>query len=135
MVDWDRCPEDPGWVRDLVRILSSAPTPANALPALLAVRELEDWKRLATSETWSRQANRLALASDVTASVALIGPRMKAYLSPLLDSYLQAATQRFSDRRVAPAEVATMPGAPLQAAITSSGAVRVVWTDMVEALR
>lgn len=135
IVDWERCPDDPGWVRDLVTVLSSEPASASSLPLLLAVRELEEWKRLATSETWGTRANRRALADDLTASMSLIGRHLKAHLSPVLDNYVRMAIGCFSERRADRADAASMPGATLQEAIATAAAVRAVWADLVEAAR
>lgn len=135
IVDWERCPDDPGWIRDLVTLLSAEPASVSSLPLLLAVQEIEEWKRLATSETWGTRENRVALASDLTASMSLIGRRLKAHLSPLLEEYARMATGCFSVRPVDRTDVASMPGSKLQEAIVTSAAVMAVWADLVEAAR
>lgn len=134
VIDWDRCADDPGWVRGLVTLLSE-PSSFSRLPLILAVNEIEDWRQLATSEAWQKRSNRQALARDLEVSASLAGHRLRSLLSPTLETYIQQAVGAFSARGITKDAVAGMPGKPLLGLIISPEAIRSAWLDLVDALR
>lgn len=134
-VDWDRCSDDPEWVRGLVTLLASEPSSSPSLPLVLAVSEIEDWRRLATEETWRTRANRQALAADLEASASLAGRRLTSLLSPTLETYVRQAVREFCAVGATEDAVAGMPGKQLLELIVSPGAIHAAWLDLVDALR
>jgi len=134
-IDWDRCSDDPDWVRGLVALLASEPSTSSTLPLALAVSEIEDWRRLATEETWHTRANRHALAADFEVSASLAGRRLRSILSPTLEPYRRLAVGEFCAKNTTRDAVAGMPGTQLLESLLSSGAILAAWRDLVDALR
>lgn len=135
LVDWDRYADDPPWIRALcVTVRMKAPRAA-ALPLIRAVREVDEWKRLATTETWTARTNRRALATDLEAAAAGVGPRLRAVLDPELSRFVQAVTGPFCEKKPDMAAMASLSGAALAASLETAAAVRANWADLVDAAR
>lgn len=69
-----------------------------ALPLIRAVREIDEWKTLATEETWRTRTNRQALARDLEVAASGVGTRLRAVLNPELTRFVRAATGPFSEK-------------------------------------
>lgn len=134
-IDWDRCAGDPEWVRGLVELLATEPGPPSSLPLRLAVKEVEDWARLATPETWRAKANRKALAADLEVSASRAGRRLRSLLSPALDAYLHWATQEFAGAGAIKCAAPEGLGEELLESIVTPDAVAATWLDLVDAVR
>lgn len=135
IVDWGRYADDPSWVRALSAVVTAKSPRILSLPLIRAVREVDEWTRLATAETWRSRGNRVALAWDLEAAYAGVGPGLRSVLDPELTEFVRAVTGPFCDKSPGTAARAPLSGAALVASLTSAAAVRATWADLVEAAR
>lgn len=128
-------PADPEWVDALASALLAGPVEAPELPLLVAVDEVEQWRARARADAWRRTATRAALARDVLASAADMGPTLREVLAPALDQYTGVLTGRFVEGKVRARDVDGLdaPAAVLRAMLTSAIGVGAMWDDLVRA--
>lgn len=135
VIDWDRCSGDPEWVRSLVELLASGPAPSSSLALRLAIGELEDWMRVATSETWRAKANRRALAADLESSASGAGSHLRSVLAPALEEHVRWAVSVFATATGAKDAAGGSLGETLLGSMVTPDAVIATWLDLVDALR
>lgn len=144
-LDW---PEDePRWTKSLVSSLDRKHVSVSVLPLSVCAAEIVEWVNLASGEdAWQRGENRGSLAADLQQSIDALGPRASRYLHSA-SSRLGAALAKLNTAgravrahppglRSGPEWVELLDAAEaLLALVSSDGAVRATWSDLVEVAR